>query len=91
MRSAMAGSHGDQRLSAQQLINLDGMGGQEMSNMHGIAPMKLNFADEAIGAESGFPASIQDYPSLKDLETSNWMTSSFRGGKAEQYALRAIE
>ena len=61
------------------------MGGQEMSNMHGIAPMKLNFADEAIGAESGFPASIQDFPSLKslqDLETSNWKTSSFRGVSA---------
>lgn len=34
---------------------------------------------------------MSDYPSLRDLETSNLHTNKFMGGRAARFALQAID
>ena len=65
--------------------------------------MKLNFSNEAL-AENGLDnmqeasilmggadAALQEFPSLKDLETSNMVTNKFMGGRAAHFALQAMD
>ena len=93
--------------SAHNLLNLEGPG-QNFED--GIAPMKLNFSNEALGDSSAdlgaighersasvenhmlllddsAAAALNEFPSLKDLETSNLLTNRFMGDKAAKFAL----
>ena len=68
--------------------------------------MKLNFSNEALVDESnnyinnngsmmednnGAAAILQDFPSLRDLETSNLLTNKFMGERAARFALQALD
>ena len=68
--------------------------------------MKLNFSNEALVDESndfninhaslmeegnGTAAILQDFPSLRDLETSNLLTNKFMGERAARFALQALD
>ena len=66
--------------------------------------MRLNFADEALGESAGLEpldasagpllgdgAVLQEFPSLRGLETSNPITAEFMGARAPGFALQAID
>ena len=63
-------------------------------------PVKLNFSNEALHESGhddlmqdasilmgGADAVLQEFPSLRDLETSNLLTNKFMGARAAQFAL----
>jgi len=50
-----------------------------------IEPIRLNFSNEVI-AEEEMPY-LGDFPSLKDLETSNLFSNRFHGELAHKFAL----
>ena len=89
--------------SAQNLIGFgDNIDGQ--NKIDSVAPMKLNFSNEALGDSAEYQealgdqsasmavenllhdanaaSTLQEFPSLRDLETSNLLTNRFMGDKA---------
>lgn len=55
----------------------------------GLQPIKLNFSDDAIQEEVNdeIPSLLDEFPSLKDLETSNLYSNRFHGEIAHKMAL----
>ena len=68
--------------------------------------MRLNFEDDALGESAGLEvqdasamagallgdgAVLQEFPSLRGLETSNPITVEFKGERAAGFALQAID
>ena len=56
----------------------------------GVEPIRLNFSQEAIDEEEQILPSLNDYPSLKDLETSNLFSNRFHGELATKLALQSL-
>lgn len=67
--------------------------------------MKLNFSNEALGDADegmmghdgsmlmggGVEAVLDDFPSLREFETSNLHTNKFMGNRAAHFAMQAID
>ena len=53
-----------------------------------IEPIRLNFSHDAIAEED--QPSLGDFPSLKDLETSNLFSNRFHGELANKFALKSL-
>lgn len=100
IRSGAGADYG--HFSAEQMANLNlNDSSNHANNLQEIVPMKLNFSNEALGDESNNfeqqmmhndqsfagTAILQDFPSLKDLETSNLLTNKFMGERAARFAL----
>ena len=86
-------SSGGSRLTARQLraARLDASLGADDEDLGGgVEPIKLNFSQEAIDEEEQALPSLNDFPSLKDLETSNLFSNRFHGELANKLALQSL-
>ena len=64
----------------------DDLGAQESFDSNGGNP----FANNMMNGNPDSAIILNDFPSLRDLETSNLHTNRFTGERAARYALQAI-